>query len=207
MDGSLSTSRARRRASARGTQRETHVGGMVRDLRLSRGKTIAELAAAIGRSVGYISQIERDQSGISIATLQKIADFLGVGINWFFQGPAKAPASERDIVVRRANRRILDLSGEGIVEELLSPTLTGQLELVMTTFQPNASTGRGGRLRKGEEAGVLLSGSLDLCVDRKRFKLSAGDSYSLKHKGRHRFENTGDKPAVLLCVLTPPSSY
>lgn len=183
------------------------MGAFVRDLRLARGKTIAELAHAIGRSVGYVSQVERNQSGLSIATLQKVADALGVGINWFFQGPGAAPPGERDVIVRRSNRRMLDLSAEGIVEELLSPTLTGQLELIITTFQPGSSTGRGGRLRKGEEAGLLLSGELDLCVDRKRFKLVAGDSYSLRQKGRHRFENRGSEPAVLLCVLTPPSSY
>lgn len=205
MDGSLQTSRARRRA--KDAAADTHVGAMVRDLRLSRGKTIAELAAAIGRSVGYISQIERDQSGISIATLQKISDFLGVGINWFFQGPAVAPPGERDIIVRKANRRILDLSAEGVVEELLSPTLTGQLALVVTTFEPGYGTGRGGRLRKGEEAGMLLSGELELYVDRKRFVLKAGDSYSLRQKGRHRFVNPANEPAVLLCALTPPSSY
>jgi transcriptional regulator with XRE-family HTH domain len=183
------------------------IGSMIRDLRLARGKTIAELAAAIGRSIGYVSQIERDQSGISIGTLQKIADALGVGINWFFQGPAAAPPGERDVVVRKGNRRILDLSAKGVVEELLSPTLTGQLELIITTFQPGSTTGRGGRLRKGEEAGLIMSGELDLCVDGKRFKLAPGDSYSLRHKGRHRFENRGSAPAVLMCVLTPPSSY
>ncbi|RTL73132.1 MAG: helix-turn-helix domain-containing protein [Hyphomicrobiales bacterium] len=197
--------RARRRKEARSD--DTHVGAMVRDLRLARGKTLAELAKAIGRSIGYVSQIERDQSGISIATLQKIADALGVGINWFFQGPGAAPAGERDVIVRKGNRRILDLSGEGVIEELLSPTLTGQLEMIVTTFQPKASTGRGGRLRKGEEAGLLLSGELNLFVDGKRFKLTAGDSYSLRHKGRHRFENPGSAPAILLCAITPPSSY
>lgn len=185
----------------------TPVGALVRDLRLARGMTITELANRIDRSVGYVSQLERDQSGITIATLQKIADALGVGINWFFQGPARAPAAERDVVVRQRNRRTLDLSAEGVVEELLSPTLTGQLELVLTTFQPGSSTGKGGRLRKGEEAGLVISGVLDLCVDRKRHKLVAGDSYSLRRKGRHRFENKGHVPAILLCVLTPPGSY
>ncbi|MDX2203607.1 MAG: XRE family transcriptional regulator [Hyphomicrobiaceae bacterium] len=206
METRSQTSRAKRK-KATAPPGETHVGSMVRDLRLARGKTIAELGSAIGRSVGYVSQIERDQSGISIATLQKIADALGVGINWFFQGPGAAPPGERDIIVRKENRRILDLSGDGVIEELLSPTLTGQLELIVTTFQPKASTGRGGRLRKGEEAGFLLSGALNLYVDGKRFRLKAGDSYSLRHKGRHRFENTGAAPAILLCAITPPSSY
>jgi transcriptional regulator with XRE-family HTH domain len=205
MDTKSQTTRQHTRKAS--SQPDPAIGSMIRDLRLARGKTIAELADAIGRSIGYVSQIERDQSGISIGTLQKIADALGVGINWFFQGPAVAPPGEREIVVREANRRTLDLSAKGVIEELLSPTLTGQLELIITTFQPGASTGRGGRLRKGEEAGFVMSGELDLCVDGKRFKLGAGDSYSLRHKGRHRFENRGRAPAVLMCAITPPSSY
>ena len=99
------------------------------------------------------------------------------------------------------------LLAKGVVQELLSPTLTGQLELMITTFQPVSRTGRGGRLRKSEEAGVLLTGTLDLHVDGKCFHLTAGDSYSLRHKGRHRFENRGKVPAVLVCVVTPPSAY
>jgi transcriptional regulator with XRE-family HTH domain len=183
------------------------VGEMIRDLRTARGVTIAELAGAIGRSVGYISQVEREQSGITIGTLQQVADALSVGINWFFQGQANAPPAERDIIVRKSNRRILDLSAKGVVQELLSPTLTGQIELMITTFQPISRTGRGGRMRKSEEAGVLLTGTLDLHVDGKCFQLAAGDSYSLRHKGRHRFENRGSVPAVLVCVVTPPSAY
>lgn len=198
---------SRGRARRSSSRPDSAIGSMIRDLRLARGKTIAELAAAIDRSIGYVSLIERDQSGISIGTLQKIADALDVGINWFFQGPAVAPPGERDIVVRVANRRVLDLSAKGVIEELLSPTLTGQLELIVTTFQAGASTGRGGRLRKGEEAGVIISGELDLCVDGKRFKLGPGDSYSLRHKGRHRFENRSKAPAVLMCAITPPNSY
>jgi transcriptional regulator with XRE-family HTH domain len=183
------------------------VGEMIRDLRTARGVTIAELAEKTGRSVGYISQVERDQSGITIGTLQQVADALSVGINWFFQGQANAPPEERDIIVRKDNRRILDLSAKGVVQELLSPTLTGQIELMITTFQPVSRTGRGGRLRKSEEAGVLLTGTLDLHVDGKCFHLTAGDSYTLRHKGRHRFENRGSIPAVLVCVVTPPSAY
>lgn len=183
------------------------VGEMIRDLRTARGITIAELADRIDRSVGYVSQVERDQSGITIGTLQQVADALSVGINWFFQGQANASPDERDIIVRKSNRRILDLSAKGVVQELLSPTLTGQIELMITTFQPVSRTGRGGRLRKSEEAGVLLTGTLDLHVDGKCFHLTAGDSYSLRHKGRHRFENRGSVPAVLVCVVTPPSAY
>lgn len=193
----------RRRSSS--SNPTSPVGALIRDLGIARGMTITELAGSIDRSIGYVSPLERGRSGITIATLQKVSGALGVGIDWFFQGPAIAPPREHDVVVRKRNRRKLGLSAEGIVEELLSPTLTGQLELILATFRSGSSTGKGGRLRKGEEAGLVLSGKLDLCVDRKRHTLGAGDSYSLRRKGRHRFANKGDAPAVLLCALTPSS--
>ena len=58
----------------RATALRLPVGEMIRDLRIARGVTIAELADKIGRSVGYISQVEREQSGITIGTLQQIAE-------------------------------------------------------------------------------------------------------------------------------------
>ena len=83
------------------------VGQQIRDLRRAKGLRIAGLASEIGRSVGHVSQVERGLSPVTIPDLKKIADALGVEINWFFQGQAMAPPEERDIIVRRANRREL----------------------------------------------------------------------------------------------------
>ena len=78
-------------------------------------------------SVGYLSLIERDLSTPSIKALHAVSRALDVTISWFFDA-GKVPPGERDLVVRRASRRRLDFS-TGIVDELLSPSLTGQLEL------------------------------------------------------------------------------
>lgn len=183
------------------------IGALIRDLRLSRGMTISDLAESIGRSIGYVSQVERDKSGVSIAALHRISDALSVEPKWFFQGQAVAPVDEHNTIVRKANRRTLDLSANGVVQDLLSPTMSGQMELMITTFQPGGKTGGRGRLRKGEETGFLMSGKLTLHVDGRSYELKAGDSYALHHKGRHIFENFGKKPAELVCaVLRQPDS-
>ncbi|MCP5368989.1 MAG: cupin domain-containing protein [Hyphomicrobiales bacterium] len=190
----------------RGTAEQTpSIGAQIRDLRKARGLTIAELAEGIGRSSGYVSQIERELSGVSISSLQRIANVLGVQISWFFQGQVVAPQEERDIIVRRHNRRRLDYGETGIMEELLSPTLTGSFEVIMTTFEPGSSTGQRERQRKGEEAGVVLSGALELWMDNKCFLLQAGDSFTLREPGWHRCVNPGDVDAVILWIISPPS--
>lgn len=180
------------------------LGSQIRDLRKRRGLTLSELAARIGRSVGYVSQVERGSSKLAISDLERIAAALEVQIGWFFQGPSAAPAEERDLIVRRANRRRLEFTGSGVGEELLSPTLTGDIELILTTLEPGASTGPAPRQRRGEEAGLVLSGTLDLELEDRRFRLEAGDSFTLPKNGSHMVHNPGDVPTVVVWVISPP---
>ena len=181
------------------------LGHQIRDLRRAKGITIPQLAARIERSVGWVSQIERGLSAVSIAALHQIAQVLEVQLSWFFADGAAPPADELGLVLRRRNRRKLDFHGSGVHEEILSPNLSGQLLLVESTFAPGASTGDRDRERRGEEAGLVVSGSLELRVDGKTVRLDAGDSFAFARQGPHRCHNPGPVPAVVLWVITPPS--
>ncbi|GLC95701.1 XRE family transcriptional regulator [Cupriavidus sp. TA19] len=181
------------------------VGKQIRTLRKLKRVTLQVLADRIGKSVGYLSEIERDIAPISISALQEIADTLGVNIGWFFQGAQPVPEGERDFVVRKGNRKRLAFTGAGVVEELLSPHLSGQLELIMTTFKAGSRTGDQDRIRRGEEAGVVLSGKLQLHFEGKTVLLEAGDSFAFYRTGPHQCMNPGDEDAVVLWVITPPS--
>ncbi len=180
------------------------VGQQIRDLRRAKGLRIAGLASEIGRSVGHVSQVERGLSPVTIPDLKKIADALGVEINWFFQGQAMAPPEERDIIVRRANRRELNYSGTGVREALLSPHLHGAFEMVMTTLEPGADSGVA-YSRTGEEGGFVLEGTLDIEVDGRKYSLSAGDSFSFESTRPHRCANSGSQVTRVLWVISPPS--
>ncbi|WP_157960050.1 helix-turn-helix domain-containing protein [Albibacillus kandeliae] len=173
------------------------VGRQIRELRRSRGLTLTELANAIGRSVGHLSELERGVSPITLDTLDKIARRLDVSISWFFSAPSPEDSPEADFVVRRGNRREINLSQSGVREELLSPHLTGGLEMVLTTFAPGAGTGEEGRERKGEEGGIVMSGQLELRIDGQTILLEAGDSFQLPGKGRHWCHNPGTVDAII----------
>lgn len=182
-----------------------HLGHQIRDLRHAKGLTIPALAAQVRRSVGWLSQVERGLSEVSIAALHQIAAALEVQVSWFFDAGGPPPADELGLVLRQRNRRTLDFHGSGVHEEILSPSLSGQLLLVESTFAPGASTGDRDRERRGEEAGVVLSGALELRVDGKTWRLNAGDSFAFTRTGPHRCHNPGREPAVVLWVITPPS--
>lgn len=177
------------------------IGGQIRELRKAKGMTLQEVAASAGISVGYLSQIERDQSKLPIGVLKKISTTLGVQINWFFHG-AEAPVDEKDIIVRATNRRKLTFTALGIDEELLSPNLSGPLEMLMSTIEPGADSGD--YSHDGAEAGVVVSGTLDLWVSGQFYRLNVGDSFSFKSTETHRCANSGDVPAKVVWVITPP---
>ena len=181
---------------------EAVIGGQLRELRKAKGMTLHEVATAAGISVSYLSQIERNVSRLPIGVLKKISDVLGVHMNWFFRSGAQGPADERDVIVRASNRRKLSFTGLGITEELLSPNLSGPLELLISTIHPGADSEF--YAHDGHEAGLVMNGVLDLWVGTQHFCLRAGDSFAFASNEPHRCANAGAKPVKVLWVITPP---
>ncbi|MEH6576831.1 MAG: cupin domain-containing protein [Amphritea sp.] len=181
------------------------IGRQIRDLRKAKGITLTTMAEKISRSVGYVSQVERGVSSLPIPVLQAICEVLGVNISWFFHADSQAPLEELNYIVRGDNRRSLNFAGTGIREELLSPRLSGQLQMILTTFSPGAGS-QESRQRKGEEAGYVQSGSLELGIGDKVFMLQAGDSFSLTGDDPHWARNpSAEEEAVVVWTLAGPN--
>lgn len=216
-DRSTTLRRGRRRAAPAGTPGPaprrsgaaeasviSPLGNQIRDLRVARGMSVAALAKAIGKSIGYVSQIERGRSEVSISTLKAISDELGVQISWFFQGYDPRVPSEHGYIVRREHRRRLDFPGTGIEEELLSPTLTGEAELILSTFAPGARSGDQPVSRMAEQSGHVLEGQLELKIGSRRFTLRPGDSFRIGRGELYTARNPGSVNSVSLWVIAPP---
>ena len=184
-------------------QGEPVLGGRLRGMRQRREWTLQELSARSGLSVGMLSQIERGVSSPSIRSLQKLAEIFAVPIGWFFSDPGTTPQGPT-WVLRRAQRRVLDLSAKGITKELLSPEGDGKIELMLITIEAGGSSGEMPYQHAGEDAGTVLEGSLDLEVDGAASHLQAGDSFRFLSTLPHRFGNRGPLRCVVLWAVTPP---
>lgn len=187
-----------------GTELSEMFGDEVRQLRKARDMKLAELSEKTGLSVGYLSQVERGISSPSIKALHSISRALGVTISWFFSDAGSAKISERRFIVRADRRRSLRFEG-GITDELLSPNLSGALELLRCTFEPGASSGDEPYTHRGEEAGIIVSGSLELWLGDEHFVLREGDSFTFPSDRPHKYKNTGDTRAIVIWAITPPS--
>lgn len=177
------------------------LGADIRAIRRQRGLTLQELADRLGRSVGWVSQVERDKSEPSITDLRHIARELDVSVSTLF-AHAPAPAEEAGVIVRKHARRPIGSGDSGLVEELLSPDLTDDFEMVHSTFQANSRIGEV-VTRPTQEVGYVISGHLDLIIDGQRHRLNPGDSFRIKGQP-FEWINPYDTSAEVIWVIAPP---
>ncbi len=177
------------------------LGRDLRALRKARGLTLARLAGRIGRSVGWLSQVERDISEPNFDELCSIAGELKVSVSTLF-GNAPARPGEEGRIVRKDARRPIGSRARGLVEELLSPDLTDDFEVVHSTFAPGA--GRTTYVgRPTQEVGYIVSGQLALTIGEATHTLYAGDSFRIRGEP-FRWSNPTSEPCVAIWVIAPP---
>jgi len=179
----------------------TTLGADLRALRRARAITLADLAARMGRSVGWLSQVERDMSEPSISDLRLIAKCLEVPMSMLFAHDS-APVAEQGYVVRAAARRPMGSGEEGLIEELLSPDLTDDFEMVHSTFAPHARM-QAVAHRPTQEVGYVISGQLDLQIGTRSFTIGPGDSFRIRNEP-FQWSNPYDTPCVAVWVIAPP---
>ncbi|TGP26134.1 MULTISPECIES: XRE family transcriptional regulator [unclassified Mesorhizobium] len=180
---------------------ERLLAGDIRALRKARGLTLSEIALKLGRSVGWVSQVERGLSVPSLGDLRAFAELFGVPLSLFFSHDVPVE-QERGVVVRAGSRRTLGTSESGLVEELLSPDLGGSFEMLRSVFAPGAELKTEAR-RPTEEAGYIASGTFEIEIGGVWHRLGEGDSFRFEGKP-FRWRNPGAEPAVVIWVVSPP---
>ncbi len=176
------------------------LGADIRALRKARGLTLTELGEVLGRSVGWLSQVERDLSEPSISDLRQMARALDVSLSSLFR--SAAPEHEQGLVVRADARRPIGSRNEGLVEELLSPDLTDDFEVVHSTFEPGAELTEE-VVRPTQELGYIVSGRIHLWIGGRQFDLGQGDSFRIRGEA-YKWRNPYDEPCVVIWVIAPP---
>ncbi|MFN2362674.1 MAG: cupin domain-containing protein, partial [Halarsenatibacteraceae bacterium] len=174
----------------------------IRKLRKDAGMTLNSLAPEAEVSSSLISQIERGKICPTIATLWKILTPLNQSIGSFFED--KEINNKK--IVRKHERKQLNLSDSNAVYELLTPDLNGELEFLKITIGPGESNTDQSMIKhQGEECGVILEGSLEIILQNERYYLEEGDSIRFDSSIPHRFINTGEVKSISYWVMTPPS--
>lgn len=181
------------------------LGERIRQARQEKdgGKTLAEIADRCDFSVSYLSQLERDKVEPSLSSLKKIADVLDVSaVSLMFDETRERQSAQ---VVRKGERKSVDLPGGNLHYEMLIPDLQGRLSVLKLEAPPGADSGSEPMQHRGEDVAVVLEGSLLYTVDGEEHQLEAGDSIRYNSRLPHRMENPHDEESRAIVITTPPS--
>jgi DNA-binding transcriptional MerR regulator/quercetin dioxygenase-like cupin family protein len=173
------------------------MGLRLRQLRISRNLSLAEVASAVGISVGFLSAIERSHMSASVGTLRKLARYYKLNILDFFD-----PAQANPYLVRPSERKRLSV-GPGVEMELLA---WGNPVMEPHLFTIAAGAGSGDSYaHDGEEFLFVLRGVLNIALEGQWYQLRPGDSFYFESSTSHTWRNTGKTDTVVLWVNTPPT--
>lgn len=179
-------------------QQDLRLGERIRALRKRRRLPLAELASATGRSIGYLSQIERGLSSPTVRELALLAGVLGVDFVELLAEPRDAGG---DSPVRvREDETLIPFRGEGVVKRVLAPQNEGSIAFYVMHVAPGGTSGDAPYSHDGEEAGYVLRGEVSLTVDGRTFLLRPGDSFRFMSHRPHQFSNAGRREAQVLWV-------
>ena len=174
------------------------VGSHLRQLRAKQRLSLAQVAQAVGISVGFLSALERSQMSGSVGTLRKLARFYKTNILDFFDATG---ASSRQ--VQPEQRKVLE-AGPGVRMELLAWGNTAVMEPHLFRVAPEAGSGDS-YTHEGEEFLYVLRGELAITLEKKEYRLKKGDSFYFESATPHHWKNPGRAETWVLWVNTPPT--
>lgn len=183
----------------RRTTGKLDLGLRLKELRSRRGVSQTELAKLVGVTPSTISQIESNMIYPSLPGLLRMAEALSVEVSSLFQDKGDVrnrfvfPAGE-SVEVR------LQGPPEGAVmaRSLTPPDLAQKAEPYLLEIQPKKEISGHFFLHKGDEMGYLLSGVLQVKIEKSVYTVRPGDVIYLSSEMPTQWKNPGPSVARLL---------
>ena len=174
------------------------IGSKLKELRVLKGLTQEELAGRAELSKGFISQLERDLTSPSIATLMDIMQCLGTTIGDFFN---ESP-DEQVVFGKQDYFEKIDTDLNNEIKWIIPNAQKHVMEPILLTLKAEGSTCPH-HPHEGEEFGYVLQGSVSIHIGSKTFKAKKGESFYFIPDKKHYL--TSKSGASILWVSSPPS--
>ena len=178
-----------------------NLGLRIKELRIKRGLSQAELAKLVGVTPSTVSQVEANIIYPSLPALLKMAEILSVEVSSLFQ---QALELEKRIIFPAAEAVSVgfpDLPKGSVEGTLLTPPdFAGKMEPYLIEIEPNRDLPAHFFIHKGEEMGYLLSGKLRMSLNKATYTVRSGDVIYLTSEMPSQWRNPGPNVAKLLWV-------
>lgn len=178
------------------TIQEPKLGPAIRKRRKQLKMTLQALCDASGVSVGYLSQVERDNATPSLGTLAQIADALQVGLDYFIS--ASKPS---DGLTRAGSRPLFALDNSSLRYEALGADFPGS---EMSGYVLHIPAGYMSETvsHEGEEMIYVLEGEIEQSLGEQTFRMKAGDCLHYSGETAHAWRNPTERTARILWTGT-----
>ncbi len=176
------------------------IGEKIRRLRVQNSLTQEELADRCELTKGFISQVERDLTSPSIATLMDILEGLGTNLRDFFN-----EIEDEKIVFSKDDAFVAENGDLKYTLKWIIPNAQKNImEPILIEIEP------GGRSKEdspheGEEFGYVINGSIFIHIGSEKYKVRKGESFYYKANANHYISNAGKTKTTIIWVSTPPS--
>ena len=176
------------------------VGALLKRLRSAQNLTLDDVAKRAGVSKSMVSQIERDHTNPTLATIWRLTNALGVSVEQVFRGEEPdAPAVE--LVRGHATPSITSADGKCLLRILGPLELAGRVEW----YEFEAKAG-GALVSEPHEPGTVehltvLAGSLRVESGGRICEAAAGNTVRYRADTNHAIRNLGKAPAKALLVV------
>ena len=185
---------------------DARVGAQLRAARLAARKSMAEVAEEAGLTKGFLSKLERDLANVSVASLIRLCDALGVSVGSLFQ-PSKGE------VVRAGERPPINFGGKGMSEYLLTPAHERRMQAILSALAIGAAVwAMAPRRKKPQVAGsrnrITRSATCSALAESRHGQLEMqGRCGRVPHRLDRERARTPDRASGCLIELTPRSLW
>ncbi len=169
-----------------------HLAATLKTLRQQRGWSLSRLAEETGVSKAMLGQIERNESSPTVATLWKIATGLNVP---FSRSSSRTPAPRPPRLIRSSRR-----CGDASIP--VDPEL--RFDHFSITLAPGALSESTPHEKGVIEHVVVISGTLDLCLQGEWHSLQAGEGRRFAGDATHAYRNRGAQAAHFHSLIHYP---
>ncbi|MBY0121733.1 helix-turn-helix domain-containing protein [Bacillus sp. S/N-304-OC-R1] len=176
------------------------IGEKIKSLRKERKLTLKQIADQTNLSISFISQVERSKSSITLESLKKISEALGVNPSYFFSESDKkaAPAVMRNVISKTNTLDnpffYRDLAGN-IENPLFNP--------ILVLLNPGGNR-EDSYSHSGQEFLYVLEGTLTILIDKEEHDLKPFDCIFLDSTTPHNWINKTDSIVKFLCISSIP---
>ncbi|MFJ6266188.1 helix-turn-helix domain-containing protein [Lysinibacillus xylanilyticus] len=171
------------------------IGIFIKRLRKSKKMTLKEVSEKTDLSISFLSQVERSLCSITLHSLRKISEALGVSPSYFFPDSIQMDKN----MIRRGAYKQSEHKSSFIYSDLSGNVSNPIFVPILVTLLPGDKR-ETPFSHEGQEFIYVTDGILTIILDNTEYDLLPGDSIHMNSTIPHNWFNKTDKPTNFIFI-------